>query len=265
METEMPKTGIDVIGDIVAWGTHFCLFYETKEDLFDTMVSYCKSGLENEEYCLWVVAESFTIEEARDALEKAVPELDRHLADSNLELASARDWFQKDGMFDGERARRNWYERLARAGTRRYRGVRATGDTSWLGRKDWKHWCDFEDGMNEVFRALVSSWPIGNQRMAMLCTYPLAGCGAPQILDVVRTHQFVLARRYGNWDIVETAGLKQAKAEIARLNEELEQRVVERTTQLMQASEALREAQTELAHINRVTAMGELAASIIHE
>jgi C4-dicarboxylate-specific signal transduction histidine kinase len=81
----------------------------------------------------------------------------------------------------------------------------------------------------------------------------------------VRTHQFVLARRYGNWDIVETAGLKQAKAEIARLNEELEQRVVERTAQLMQASEALREAQAELLHINRVTAMGQLAASITHE
>ncbi|HEY2922358.1 MAG TPA: MEDS domain-containing protein [Candidatus Binatia bacterium] len=265
METETRKTGIDVIGDIAAWGTHFCLFYETKEDLFDTMVSYCKSGLENEEYCLWVVAESFTIEEARDALKDAVPELDRHLEDSNLELASARDWFQKDGMFEGERARRNWYDRLARAGTRRYRGVRATGDTSWLGRKDWKHWCDFEDGMNEVFRALVSSWPVGNRRLAMLCTYPLEGCGAPQILDVVRTHQFVLARRYGNWDIVETAGLKQAKAEIARLNEELEQRVVERTAQLMQASEALREAQAELLHINRVTAMGQLAASITHE
>jgi signal transduction histidine kinase len=265
METEMPKTGIDVIGDIVAWGTHFCLFYETKEDLFDTMVSYCKSGLENEEYCLWVVAESFTIEEARAALKDAVPELDRHLDDSSLELASARDWFQKDGMFDGERARRNWYDRFARAGTRGYRGARATGDTSWLGRKDWKHWCDFEDGMNEVFQALVSSWPVGNRRLAMLCTYPLEGCGAPQILDVVRTHQFVLARRYGNWDIVETAGLKRAKAEIARLNEDLERRVAERTNQLMQASEALREAQAELAHVNRLTAMGELAASITHE
>jgi signal transduction histidine kinase len=254
----MAKTGIDVIGDMVAWGTHFCFFYETKADLFDTMVSYCKSGLENEEYCLWVVAESFTIEEARDALKDVVPELDRHLGDSNLELASARDWFVKDGAFDGERARRNWYDRLARAGTRGYRGVRATGDTAWLGRKDWNHWCDFEDGMNEVFRALVSSWPIGNQRLAMLCTYPLAGCGAPQILDVVRTHQFVLARRYGNWDIVETAGLKQAKAEIARLNEGLEQRVVERTNQLAQA-------QTELAHVNRVTTMGQLATSISHE
>jgi signal transduction histidine kinase len=263
--TETRKTAIDVVGDMVAWGTHFCLFYETKEDLLDTLVSYCRSGLEKGEYCLWVVADYFTVDEARDALQEVVPHLDRHLADSNLELVPTRDWFGRGGMFEHQRARDNWFERLARAGTRRYRGVRATGDTTWLAKKDWNHWCDFEDGMNEVFRGLVSSLPVGDQRLAMLCTYPLAGCGAPQILDVVRTHQFVLARRYGNWDIVETAGLKQAKAEIARLNEELEQRVVERTDQLRQASEALRETQADLAHVNRVTAMGQLAASITHE
>jgi len=134
--------------------------------------------------------------------------------------------------------------------------MRVAGDTTWLLKKDWRDFCDYEDGLNEV---------IGNQRLAGLCSYPLAACGAIEILDVVRTHQFALARRHGSWDVVETAGLKRAKAEIARLNEELEQRVVERTSQLMQASEALREAQAELAHVNRVTAMGQLAASITHE
>ena len=52
MATEMRKTGIDVVGDM-PWGTHFCLFYETKEDLLDTLISYCKTGLESEEFCLW--------------------------------------------------------------------------------------------------------------------------------------------------------------------------------------------------------------------
>ena len=55
--------------------------------------------------------------------------------------------------------------------------------------------------------------------------------------------------------VIETAGLKLAKEEIKRLNDELEQRVLERTSQLMLASEALREAQAELAHVNRVTTM----------
>jgi C4-dicarboxylate-specific signal transduction histidine kinase len=256
MATEMRKTGIDVVGDMVAWGAHFCLFYETKEDLLDTLISYCKSGLEHEEYCLWIVAEPLRIEEATDALKDAVPDLDRYLADSRVEIVSARDWFLQGGTFDGKRLTDAWYEKLARVSARGYPGMRVTGDTTWLTNKDWSHFCDYEDGLNEV---------IGNQRLAVLCTYPLAGCGAPQILDVVRTHQFVLARRYGSWDVVETAALKRAKAEIQGLNQELEQRVIERTAQLMHASEALREAQVDLAHINRVTAMGQLAASITHE
>src|ERR1700757_4548466 len=256
MESEIRKTGIDVVGDMAAWGAHFCLFYETKEDLLDTLISYCKSGLESEEYCLWIVAEPLTIEEATNALTDAVPDVDRYLADSRLEIASARDWFLQGGTFDGKRLTRAWYEKLASVSARGYAGMRVTGDTTWLSKKDWGHFCDYEDGLNEV---------IGNQRLAVLCTYPLATCGAPEILDVVRTHQFVLARRQGNWDIVETAALKRAKAEIKGLNEQLEQRVAERTNQLMLASEALREAQTQLAHVNRVTTMGELSASIAHE
>src|SRR5262245_27167915 len=256
METQIRKTGIDVVGDMAAWGAHFCLFYETKDDLLNTVISYCKSGLESEEYCMWIVAEPLTIEEAQDALKDAVPDLDRYLADSRLEIARARDWFLQGGTFDGNRVTGGWYEKLARVSARGYAGIRVTGDTTWLTKKDWRHFCDYEDVLNEV---------IGNQRLAVLCTYPLAACGAPQILDVVRTHQFVLARRHGSWDVVETAALKRAKAEIKGLNEELEQRVVERTNQLMQASETLRDAQTELAHVNRVTTMGQLAASICHE
>jgi signal transduction histidine kinase len=256
MATETRTTGIDVVGDMAAWGAHFCFFYETRTDLVDTLISYCKSGLESDEYCLWIVAEPLTVDEAKDALNAAVPDLDRHLADSRLEIASARDWFLEGGSFDGKRLTRSWYEKLASVSARGYAGMRVTGDTTWLTKKDWSHFCDYEDGLNEV---------IGNQQLAVLCTYPLGACDAPQILDVVRTHQFVLARRHGHWDVVESAALKRAKAELTHLNEELERRVDERTSQLRRASEALREAQAELAHVNRVTAMGQLAASISHE
>ena len=256
MPIAIRQAGDDFVGDMVAWGAHFCLFYETKQDLVDTLISYCKSGLEREEYCIWIVAEPLTINEARDALRGAVPNLERHLADSHLEIVSARDVFLQGGTFDGKRVTTSLSEKLAGLLARDCPGVRVTGDVTWLTRKDWTHFCDYEYGLNDV---------IGNQRLAVLCTYPLAACEAPQILDVVRTHQFVLARRHGNWDVLETAALKRAKAELNRVNEELEARVQERSRELLRASEALREAQAQLAHENRVTTMGQLAASISHE
>jgi C4-dicarboxylate-specific signal transduction histidine kinase len=255
MATETRKTGLDIVG-AMPWGTHICLFYETKDDLLDTLIPYCKAGLESEEFCLWVVADPLTPEEATEALKVAVPDFGQYLADSSIEIVSARDWYLQGGTFDLHRVTAGWHEKLAQASAKGYVGVRVTGDTAWLARKDWKHFCEYEEALNDA---------VADQRLAVLCTYPLATCGALEILDVVRTHQFALVRRHGTWDVIETAGLKQAKAEIKRLNEELEERVVERTNELMRASEALREAQAELAHVNRVTSMEHLTASIAHE
>ena len=255
MTTEMRKSGIDVVGDM-PWGTHFCLFYETKDDILDTLVSYCKTGLESDEFCLWVVSEPVTVDEATDALKEAVPKLDRYLADHSLDIVSARDWYLQGGSFDLNRVIGGWHEQLARALASGYAGVRVTGDTAWLEKKDWKDFCEYEEALNES---------VANQRLAVLCTYPLAACGAAEILDVVRTHQFATAKRRGSWDVIETAGHKQAKAEIKRLNEELEQRVMERTRQLTAASEALHEVQAQLAHVTRVTTLGEVTASFAHE
>jgi len=255
MTTEMRKTGIDIVGDM-PWGTHFCLFYETKDDILDTLVSYCKAGLESQEFCLWVVAEPVTVDEARHALNEAVPELDRYLADHSIEIVPAHDWYLQGGTFDLKRVIGGWHEQLARALASGYAGVRVTGDTAWLEKKDWKDFCEYEEALNES---------VANQRLAVLCTYPLAACGAAEILDVVRTHQFATAKRRGSWDVIETAGVKQAKAEIKRLNEELEQRVVERTSQLTAAAEALHEVQAQLAHVTRVTTLGEVTASFAHE
>jgi len=246
--TDLRKTGVDVVGDI-PWGTHFCLFYDTKEALLDTLVPYCKAGLESDEFCLWVVAPPLTVAEALRALREAVPDFDRYSVDGSIEIVAANDWYLQDGAFDLSRVIAGWNEKLARASAKGYAGVRVTGDTAWLERKDWSDFVEYEESLNGA---------IAGQRLAVLCTYPLAACSATEILDVVRTHQFAVTRRQGTWEIIETAGHKQAKAEIKRLNDELELRVIERTSQLMMANE-------ELARVSRVTTMGELTASLAHE
>src|ERR1700686_2069812 len=222
MTAEMRKTGVDVVGDM-PWGTHFCLFYEPLMDLLEPLVSYCKAGLESQEFCLWAVAAPLTGEDVTRALKRAVPDFDRYLNDQSIEIVLARDWYLQNGRFDRKKVTGGWNEKLARASARGYAGVRVTGDSAWLEKQDWRNFCEYEDSINHS---------IANQRLTVLCTYPLAAFGAAEILDVVRTHQFAVTNRRGTWDVIETAGHKQAKAEIKRLNEELEQRVVERTSQL---------------------------------
>src|SRR5207245_11180783 len=91
--------------------------------------------------------------------------------------------------------------------------------TPRLANSDGKDCWEYEATLNNA---------IANQRLAVLCTYPVPACGAAEILDVARTHQFVIAKRHESREIIQTPGLKHAKAEIKRMNEELEQRVVER-------------------------------------
>jgi signal transduction histidine kinase len=89
----------------------------------------------------------------------------------------------------------------------------------------------------------------------------VAGSERPDFPTAIET---LLLRVAGNQATIalHEAGVGARQRQTAQ---ELEQRVEERTCELRRTSEALREAQAELAHVNRVTAMGELAASITHD
>jgi PAS domain S-box-containing protein len=230
MITESRKTGIGVFAD-TPWGTHLCAFYETKQDLLDTLVPYFKTGLENDEFCLWVVSDPLTEEEAASALRQAVPELGRHLAERNIQILTHKDWYLKGGVFDLPGVIHRWREKLDQALANGYAGMRVSGNTSWIHEKDWREFREYEKELDLL---------IAGQRMIVLCTYPLAASSAAEILDVARTHQIAAARRRGTWELVETTELKEAKAEIKRLNEELEERVIRRTEELAATNRALR-------------------------
>src|ERR1041385_1075514 len=84
-ETQSRKIGIHTLGNM-PWGTHFCQFYETKEDLLTTLVPYFKTGLESNEFCLWVISEPLSGIEATKALREAVPDLEQHLVERRIEI-----------------------------------------------------------------------------------------------------------------------------------------------------------------------------------
>jgi signal transduction histidine kinase len=220
------------------------------------LVPYFKAGLESKEFCVWVLSKPVTEPEAWNALRETIPELDEYRADGSIEIFHGREWYLKHGIFDMERVIRAWNDKLSRALDRGYEGMRVSGNTTWLERRDWSGFCHYEKVLNDS---------IVNQNMTVLCTYPMATSGASDLLDVVSTHQFAVAMRNGSRELIQTPELKQARAEVKRMNDELELLVVHGTEEIEAVNRKLREAQVELAYINRVMTMGEWTASMAHE
>ena len=108
---ELRKSGIDLIGD-VPWGTHFCQFYQTKEDLIDILVPYFKEGLENNEFCMWVTSEPLSADEAENAMRNALPEVDRYFKNGQIEIIPYSDWYVKEGSFNSDRVLNGWIDKL---------------------------------------------------------------------------------------------------------------------------------------------------------
>ena len=176
MVTGLRKTGIGVVGDL-PWGTHFCHFYATKEDLIDILIPYFQAGLESNEFCMWVVFDLLKVEEAKDALRAAVPGADRHLAAGSIEILPHSQWYLKDGTFDLRHVIDGWKEKLARALASGYEGMRVNGNEAWLTEKDWKDFSAYEKELNKL---------ISDQRILVLCTYPLEVTKAAELFDVAQ-------------------------------------------------------------------------------
>ena len=193
------KFGIEPVGD-VPWGTHLCQFYQTKEDLIDILVPYFKTGLENNEFCMWVTAEPLNEEDAKKAMRKAMPNFSKYVENGQIEIISYKDWYLKGGTFDCDRVLKGWTSKLEKSLKKGYDGLRLTGNTFWLEKKDWNAFTDYEEAVNNV---------IGKYRMIAVCTYSLDKCNANEIIEVIRNHQFALVKRSGKWELIESSERKK--------------------------------------------------------
>jgi len=200
MEDELRNSGVDVIGG-VPWGTHFCQFYKTIQDLIDILVPYFKAGLESNEFCMWVTSEPLMVAEAEEAMRGAVSAFDEYMRQGQIEIIPYNEWYLLEGTFDDERVLNGWISKLEQALSKGYAGLRLTGNTFWLERNHWQAFTEYEAKVNNV---------IGQYRMIAACTYSLDKCDAAAIIDVIKNHQFALIKRERKWDIIGNVIYKQA-------------------------------------------------------
>jgi len=206
------KTGIDIIGNI-PWGTHFCQFYQTREDLIDILVPYFKAGLGNNEFCMWVTSEPLKVEDAKRSLRKAEKNLDGYIEKGQMEILDYSQWYTKTGKFDADRVLKGWSEKEKQAIEKGFDGLRFTGNTFWLEKRDWKSFADYEAVVNNV---------IMEYRMLAICSYSLDKCQVYEVIDVVNNHQFALIKKQDKWVSLESSERKRSEEELKQLKHQHE-------------------------------------------
>ncbi|HBL22599.1 MAG TPA: hypothetical protein DDZ40_00590 [Deltaproteobacteria bacterium] len=233
MAVEFCDSGLDFLGDI-PWETHLCQFYQTKEDLIGILVPFLRAGLKHNEFCVWVISDIVSMDDAIEAMRKEVPDIDGFIRSGQLEIFPHTGWYAGDDGFNAQKVLDGWSQKLDHALKKGYAGARITGDTMWLQKKDWKAFMSYESAINDV---------IEGKKLIVLCTYPLDRCGANEVIDVINTHQSALVRRDGVWEIIESQGQTRLSEVLRKARGELEARVRERTGELVRQAELL-----DLAH-----------------
>jgi DNA-binding CsgD family transcriptional regulator len=207
LEPPPRKTGIRAMGDM-PWGTHICVFYDTKNDLLETNASYIEAGLSGNEFCVWAVSEPTSVGDAEAFLRQNIAEFDRYQAAGQLEILPGYDWYLRGDEFDPQRITGGWRDKLRFGLSNGFDGMRVSGNAFWMEAKLWNEFLEYE---------LELDRSISDQKMIVMCTYSLHASRAIDLLDVTRAHNCTVARRGGDWEFLESPELRQARAEIKKL------------------------------------------------
>jgi PAS domain S-box-containing protein len=207
-------SGIGAVGDI-PWGTHFCHFYADKAELLEVLIPYFKAGLEQHEFCVWETFDPLDPHEAKIALDGALPGAGARLAAGDIEIVPRQRV-------------RDYEAKLQKALAKGYEGMRVNVNGTRLAGRDRQS----ADANGEEFSRLIANRP-----MILLCSYPLKVDRAAEILKAGYVHRCAIARKNGNWHVVETPELRQARENVQRLRVELERRATERTEERAKAVE----------------------------
>jgi len=175
---------------------HTCLFYNSKDELVEFLAPYFKTGLENNEFCVWVVPEAFEAGDAKIALGKVVKNLDYYIEKSKMKIGTCREYYLASGVFTAFKMLEYWAKMEKEALEHGFYGMRVAGDGGWGLNEQWINLSYYEE---EIFNS------INKLRMTAVCTYPVNNLNLKQLFHIGKTHQSSFAKQMGEWAKIERA------------------------------------------------------------
>ena len=193
---DMRKSGIPLLGDL-PWGSHFCQFYRTSQDLLEVAVPYLKAGLDANEFCVWVTSVEFCAEDACRALKKAVPCFEESLNKGQIEIMTHTRW-----RAGGGKSGKAVLALIDKAVAGGYDGVRLVCNAS----------PDKAGGSDVVSR----------HNVVAMYAYPRDKVDASGLMDLVKNHRYALVKSAGGWEVIKSSEAQVIRDELRRSEEKLQ-------------------------------------------
>ncbi len=184
------KETLDCLRNL-SWGSHICIFYDTKSELIDILVPFFKEGLENNEYCIWAIPETIKVDEAGAVLRNKIEDFDRYVKEGRIEIKDYRDIYIKDGVFSAFFMVDYWGNKEKEISSRGFSGIRVSGDGTGLAKLNPFGLCLYEQIVNEI---------IGNRKVKAVCTYSRAiKDDIKMVARLGARHELILTRHNQDW------------------------------------------------------------------
>jgi len=175
-----------------AWGSHLCVFYKGRDELTEALVPYFKAGLENNEFCLWALPDSFGVEAAVLALNREGVNPYDCINGGKIEIRNYRDYYIKDGVFSAFDMIDWWLKKEKEALGLGFSGMRVAGDgTDLFNAQAFK--------MNLYEKEINNN--IEKTKIKAICTYSLDRIDTPNILNIIAYHHSTIVNRSSGWEI----------------------------------------------------------------
>lgn len=184
------RSGIAGVANI-AWGEHLCFFYNGKQDLLDLVAPFIAAGLQDNEFCMWIIGGLVTESDALQALEAVSPQARQYVTDKRLEILPYHEWYLSLGAFNAESVLQGWAAKARDAESKGFAGMRITGNPFWLRSQEERN--EFSSYEKTVEAAIQS------ERMLALCTYPLEPDSPVHVSQTLSTHGSALLNVGGEW------------------------------------------------------------------
>ena len=183
-------SGIPGIGK-VSWGDHVCHFYRTRSEMVESVVPYLVAGLKNHERCMLGAGSPFYADDVRRELTRAVPDFEKRAGKGQITIFDHHDWYTNNPSTNPVQDLLRTEERALADG---YKGLRCGGNISWITRKDWTTWLEYEKNVSKAMK---------NRRILAICSYDVTKCEGPEVFDAMRHHHFTVAKHDGDWGLFE--------------------------------------------------------------